>query len=461
MDASKVKILIVDDEAPIREVLKSSLMDFGYQISTANDGESGLKAISEFKPDLVFQDIWMPGELDGLDVLGRAQAQFPGTDFVMISGHGTIETAVKATKLGAFDFIEKPLSMDKIIIVIQNVLHLRQEREEKLQLLNKLRRSIALYGESASIMEIKQLIARLAPTNSTVLIQGEQGVGKTLVAQNIHFMSPRASQNFLEVHCGSIPDELQDSEFFGIEKGAMPGVDKTRKGKLEAASGGTIYIEEIANMNQLVQSKLVRFLKERTFMRFGGREQLMSDVRMIVSSSVPLAKEVAAGRFSQDLFELLNVFTIQMSPLRDRSNDIPVLVSHFSDMISREGGYFKKTFSEQATKRLSGHNWPGNIRELKNFVERIYILTPGDFVDVHDLHFAGLYDEGSASDVRSESEQIQMKNFRDARAQFEKEYLVRKIAEYGGNISRTAEAIGLERSYLHRKIKSYGIVSED
>lgn len=460
MEFAKIKILIVDDEAPIREVLKSSLMDFGYQVVTANDGDSGLRAIAEHKPDLVFQDIWMPGELDGLAVLNKAQAMYPDVDFVMISGHGTIETAVKATKLGAYDFIEKPLSMDKITIVIQNVLHLRQEREEKNQLLNKLRRSIALFGESATIVETKQLIARLAPTHNTVLITGDPGVGKTLVAQNIHFMSPRASKSFLEVHCASIPEELQDAELFGIEKGAMPGVDKPRKGKIEAAVGGTIYLEEISSLNQLTQAKLVRFLKDRVFTRFGSSEALSSDVRLVVSSSVNLEKEVAAGRFSQELFELLSVLLIAVAPLRERSTDIPVLVSHFSDIISREGGYIKKTFSDHAVKRMGSHVWPGNVRELKNFVERIYILTPGDFVDVHDLHFAGLFDQEFSGETKSSAADLEMRNFREARAQFEKEYLVKKIAEYNGNISRTAEAIGLERSYLHRKIKAYGIASD-
>ncbi|MEN0058978.1 MAG: sigma-54 dependent transcriptional regulator [Bdellovibrio sp.] len=457
MTGPRTKILIIDDEAPIRDVLSASLKDEGYEVSWAHDGESGLQAIREVQPDMVFLDIWMPGKFDGIEVLTLAKKEFPQLEFVMISGHGTIETAVKATKLGAWDFIEKPLSMDKILIVIANILNYQQEKEEKTLLLNKLRKSIALIGEAASLMQTKQIIARVAPTSSWVLIQGEAGTGKQLVAQNIHYLSPRAGRPFVEVHCGGIPEDLLDSEIFGIEKGAMPGVDRTKKGKLDLAQGGTLYIAEICEMNQDTQAKLLRYLDEKKYVRVGGHELIESDVRVIAGCSKDLEKEVKDGYFREDLFYRLNVIPFRVPALREHTEDVPVLISYFSDNVSRESGYPKKVFSEKAVEKMVAYVWPGNVRELKNFVERVYILTPGEFIDVHDLRFAGLLDKEDEKTVGMQD----LSTFRDARAQFEKEYLLRKIAENGGNISRTAEVIGLERSYLHRKIKAYGIDTKE
>ena len=455
LENQKTKILIIDDEAPIRDILVASLQDEGFTVSSAADGESGLKALREFSPDIVFLDIWMPGTLDGIEVLTQARKQFPDIEFVMISGHGTIETAVKATKLGAWDFIEKPLSMDKITIVISNILNYRMEKEEKNLLLNKLRRSIAIVGEAPSIVNVKQVISRVAPSHSWVLLLGENGVGKELVAQNIHYMSPRASRPFVELNCGSIPEELLEGELFGIEKGAMPGVDKVKKGKLELAAGGTLYLDEISELNQNLQIKLYRYLKDRKFNRVGGTESIECDVRVIASFSKDADKLVKEGHFREDVYQTLAVVNLRIPALRERKEDIPVLVSYFSDMISRDSGQIKKQLSEQAMAKMVEHSWPGNVRELKNFIERVYILTPGDFVDVHDLRFAGLV---GGDDSLSLSEE-HLSTFREARAQFEKEYLIKKINENGGNISKTAEVIGLERSYLHRKIKAYGIDS--
>lgn len=452
-----IKILIIDDEAPIRDVLSASLKDEHFNVSVARDGESGLQALKDFQPDVVFLDIWMPGKYDGIEVLTTARREFPLVEFVMISGHGTIETAVKATKLGAWDFIEKPLSMDKILIVISNILSYQQEREEKALLLNKLRKSIALIGEAPSIVNTKQIIARVAPTNTWVLIQGENGSGKELAAQNIHYMSARASRPFVDINCGAIPEDLLESEIFGIEKGAMPGVERTKKGKLDLAQGGTLYIKEISEMNAQTQSKLLHFLDEQRYHRVGGTQSVENDVRVIAASSKDLEKEVKEGRFRDDLFYRLNVIPFRVPSLKEHPEDIPVLVSYFSDNVARASGYMKKVMSEKAIEKMLAYSWPGNVRELKNFIERVYILTPGEFVDVHDLRFAGLIDseEGGAD----ESEDLS--TFREARAQFEKEYLLRKIAENTGNISKTAEVIGLERSYLHRKIKAYGIDTKD
>jgi len=457
MTTLSTKILIIDDEAPIRDVLSASLRDEGYQVSLAHDGESGLQAIRDIQPDIVFQDIWMPGKYDGIEVLTLARKEFPNVEFVMISGHGTIETAVKATKLGAWDFIEKPLSMDKILIDISNILSFQQQKEEKALLLNKLRKSIALIGEAPSIVATKQIIARVAPTNSWVLVQGETGSGKKLVAENIHYMSPRASRPFVDINCGGVPEDLLATEIFGIEKGAMPGVERAKRGKLDLAAGGTLFIAEISAMDKDTQGKLLAYLENKKYQRVGGSEFIENDVRVIAASSKDLDKEVKEGRFREDLYYRLNVIPFRIPTLREHNEDIPVLTSYFSDNIAREGGYLKKVFSEQAMRHMTSYQWPGNVRELKNFVERVYILTPGEFVDLHDVRFAGLVEQGDGKSMDMQD----LSTFREARAQFEKEYLVRKIAENSGNISKTAEVIGLERSYLHRKIKAYGIDSKD
>lgn len=446
------KVLIVDDELPIREVLSASLRDEGHTVVTASDGESGMKAMRDHQPEIVFLDIWMPGSLDGIEVLTTARKQFPQMEFVMISGHGTIETAVKATKLGAWDFIEKPLSMDKISIVISNVIQYQQEREEKTALLNKLRKSIALLGETPKMVALKQMIARSAPQQSWILLFGERGSGKELVAQNIHYMSPRASRPFIEINCSAIPEDLIDTELFGFEKGAFAGADRTIKGKLELAQGGTVFLNDIADLSLKAQEKLLRILQERKFQRVGGSEFVEIDIRLIAATKADLENEIRAGKFLGDLFHRINVVSFNVPPLREHAEDIPVLVEHFSDHVSKDAGFNKKTFSPQAKELMAGHFWPGNVRELKNFIERVYILTPEETVDVHDLRFAGL-----SAGVAGGVEMTDLPTFREARSKFEKEYLLKKIQENNGNISRTAEVIGLERSYLHRKIKAFGI----
>jgi two-component system nitrogen regulation response regulator NtrX len=456
IDHSQVKILVVDDEAPIREILSASLADEGYPVRTARSGEEGLKLMEEERPNMVLLDIWMPGSMDGIEVLRAARHRFPGTEFVIMSGHGTIETAVKAVKLGAWDFVEKPLSIDKILILIQNISIFQSERGEKNALLNKLRRNIAIVGESAAMVALKHLIARVAQTSSWVLITGENGTGKELVAQNIHYLSPRAGRPFVDVNCAAIPEDLIEAELFGYEKGAFAGAEKARKGKFDLANGGTIFLDEIADMSLKTQAKILRILQERRFTRVGGEETIEVDVRVIAATNKNLEQEIKEGRFREDLYYRLNVIPCHVPALRERNEDIASLISHFSEQFARAGGYRTKNFSEKALQHLQGHAWPGNVRELRNFIERVYILTPGDYVDVHDLRFAGL----QSADLKEESPE-EIGNFREARAKFEKEYLLRKIAENKGNISKTAEVIGLERSYLHRKIKSFGIDVED
>lgn len=449
--ARPARILIVDDELPIREVLSASLRDEGHLVQTAHDADTGIKAMREFQPEVVFLDIWMPGSLDGIEVLTTAKKQFPQIEFVMISGHGTIETAVKATKLGAWDFIEKPLSMDKITIVISNIIHYQQERFEKEALLNKLRKNIAIIGEAPSMVNLKQMIARVASAQSWVLLQGENGAGKELTAQNIHYMSTRASRPFVEVTCANLADDLVEIELFGFEKGAFPGADKTQKGKVELAEGGTLFLDDIVDLSLKAQEKLLRLLQEKKLQRVGGSISIDVDIRLIAATQKDLEQEVAQGRFRDDLYHRINVVNFRVPSLREHSEDIQALATHFSDQVAKEGGFSKKQFSDAATAMMKSHNWPGNVREFKNFIERVYILTPGEFVDVHDMRFAGIGGEAAGN---SKSE---IPTFREARAEFEKDYLLQKIQENSGNISRTAEVIGLERSYLHRKIKSYGI----
>lgn len=443
--------MIIDDEAAIRQSLSDALEDEGYQVSVARNGEEGIVQIEKIVPQIVLLDIWMPGKYDGIDVLRETRERFPLTEFIIMSGHGNIETAVKSTKLGAWDFVEKPLSLDKISILLGNIISYQNERSEKTALLNKLRKNIAMIGESRAMMDLKKMVARVAPTNSWVLITGENGTGKELVAQNIHYLSRRAGANFVAVNCAAIPEDLIESELFGYEKGAFTGAQRTKKGKFDLAHGGTLFLDEIGDMSLKTQAKILRILQERCFERVGGTEVIEVDVRVLAATNKDLAKEIREGRFREDLYYRLNVIPFVVPTIRERKEDIPILVDHFSEQFAREGGYRKKIFSEKAQQKLMSYDWPGNVRELRNFIERIYILTPGDFVDVADLRFAGL-----AASIPEDSFS-ELPTFREAKARFEKEYLLKKILENQGNITKTAEVIGLERSYLHRKIKGYGI----
>lgn len=451
---NKLRILIIDDESPIREVLSESLRDDGYEVLAAADGPSGLTVLKSFSPDICFLDIWMP-KMDGIEVLTQAVPLYPGTSFVMISGHGTIETAVKATKIGAWDFIEKPLSLDKISIAIDHIVKLKGERDEKNALLNKLRKSIALVGESQVMQKIREQVTQFAKNNVPLIVEGEIGSGRELAAQNIHYMSLRASGPFSEINCSTLPQDLIEIELFGIEKGTLPGIDKTRRGKIELMNNGTLLIEEIEEMPTVLQEKLALFIKNNKFKRFGSSEELVSDVRIILTSTSSLENLKSKSKINPELITLLDKSSMVMPPLRDRPEDIYSLVFHFSDIAAKQMASLRKTISEQGMKLMLKHSWPGNVRELKNFIERVYILTPSDFVDVHDLKFAGLIDKKQAGS--SSADLNDFSTFREARAEFEKDFLIKKIQENAGNISKTAEAIGLERSYLHRKIKAYGI----
>lgn len=450
MTEEKQKVLIIDDENSIRQVLKDWLEDEGYTVFLAKDGAEGVRKIREIRPSVVLLDVWMPGELDGIDVLQEAYDKSSSTEIIVMSGHANIETAVRATKLGAWDFVEKPLSIEKILILLKNIHSYQVEKKEKQSLLSLLREDIAMVGNSEKMISLKQMVSRVAPSESWVLISGENGTGKELVAKNVHYLSPRASKTFVEVNCAAIPEDLIESELFGYEKGAFTGATKSKKGKFELASGGTLFLDEIGDMSLATQAKVLRALQEQSFSRVGGEESIKVNLRVIAATNKNLNEEIKAGRFREDLFYRLNVMPLHVPSLIERKEDIPVLVSHFSQQVARNSRVSRKVFSESAMLTLQKHNWPGNIRELKNFIERVYILTPGEIIDVHDLKFAGLnsLDLHDAGDLMS---------FKEARAQFEKEFLLKKIFENEGNISKTAEKIGLERSYLHRKIKSYDL----
>jgi len=457
-DMNRARVLIVDDEGPIRQVLAATLKDEGYDVKDAENGELGLQLMREFQPEVVLLDIWMPGRMDGMAVLLEARKEFTNIDIVMMSGHGTIETAVRATRLGAWDFIEKPLSMDKIIVTLQNLWAYRVEKAEKIFLLNHLRKNIAILGEAPSMLELKEKISTLAPKECGVLICGEFGAGKELIAQNIHYLSSRSGRTLVEFSMNSTSSELARVELFGYEKGYFPGADKTKKGRLELANMGTLFIEELFDLSEEAQLHLLEYLKKKSLIRLGGTRKLEVDVRILASTSKNVEEELSSGRFNSELFKLLNFSILMVPPLRERQGDIPALLNHFADQFVREGKTLRKNFSAESIKFMQEYSWPMNVRELRNFIERVYILTPGDYVDVHDLRFAGL--ELTTSNVSSNTLSVEeLGNFRDARAEFEKQYLIRKIKENDGNITRTAEIIGLERSYLHRKIKSYGIDS--
>ena len=379
----KTKLLVIDDEAAICDVLSASLKDEGYEVHTANNGVRGLRAISELKPDVVLLDIWMPGRLDGLDVLKRAKSLTP-TQFIIMSGHGNIETAVKAIQQGAWDFLEKPLSMDKIFVLIRNILRYQAEKEQKKALLHRLRKSFAIVGTSQKMVLLKKMISRVAPTSSWVLITGEKGVGKELVAHNIHYLSLRASHPFVRVDSSVTSRELMESELFGYEDGFFPGRGGSR-GKVEHADGGTLFINEICDVSLDVQDKILVFLQDKTFQRVGGNETLEVDVRILAATSRDVKEEISQGHLREDLYYRLTTFPLYVPPLRDRKSDIPVLISYFGESFMREGGDKKKTFSKKALDIIGGYSWPGNIRELKNFVERVYIIHSEEFMEAKHL----------------------------------------------------------------------------
>ncbi len=444
-------ILIVDDEPSILQSLAGLLIDEGFDVHTASNGYEALKTIESESPDLVLLDIWMPG-LDGIDTLQEIKKNNPFIQVIIITGHGTIETAVKATKMGAYDLIEKPLSIDKIILAINNALNYRRLEEENRYLRKKMIEKNSISGNSPPIQLLKKQVAVAAPTDTWILIKGENGTGKELVARTIHQLSRRVDQPLITVNCAAIPEELIESELFGHEKGAFSGAAAKKRGKFELANGGTIFLDEIGDMSLKTQSKMLRVLEEQKFNRLGGNRTITVDVRVIAATNKELEKEIEKGLFREDLFYRLNVVPIEVPALRSRFEDIPLLVDIFFDEFAKQAQKKKKKMSPGALDRLRHYAWPGNVRELKNLVERLAIMVEKETIDVGDLPEPYTPAVGLEA-VLGEPELLAIDNLKEAKKVFEREYIQKKLEENENNITRTAEILGVGRSFLHKKIK--------
>ncbi len=444
-------VLVVDDKASVRKSLDAILADEGYRVMAVSNGTEAIEAVHREIPDAVLLDVWMPGP-DGIDVLKEIRAEYSDLPVIIISGHGTIETAVKATKLGAYDFLEKPLSTEKTLLTVARAIEHHQLAEANRDLRRRILGTEKILGSSPAVEKLKDQIKRVAPTDGWVLITGENGTGKELVARSIHGESLRSDQPFVDVNCAAIPEELIESELFGHEKGVFTGATDRKRGKFDLAHRGTIFLDEIADMSLKTQAKILRILQEQKFERVGGGEPIQVDVRVIVATNKDLEEEIAEGRFREDLYYRLNVIPIHVPPLRERAEDIPFFLDHFAVRYSRKVGVKRKSFAPDAVEALMKNPWPGNVREIKNLVERLVIMVPRKEIRLKDLPAQLRGETGEEGESP-----FGVNDIRQARTLFEKEFLVHKLIENGSNISRTAEVIGIERSTLHRKIKTYGI----
>ncbi|HEV3197323.1 MAG TPA: sigma-54 dependent transcriptional regulator [Bryobacteraceae bacterium] len=445
------RILVVDDEPDIRQSLSGVLEDEGYVVEAAGTGEECLSAVPGGGYELLLLDIWLPG-LDGMEVLARIQ-EIPFGErplVVMISGHGSIEAAVRATKLGAFDFLEKPLSIDKVSVVVKNALAHRSLAIENSRLKADTGSRNRIIGESVPMKALRQQLALMAGTNGRVLIYGESGTGKELVAHALHALSPRAGEPFVEVNCAAIPEDLIESEMFGHSKGSFPGAHESKVGKFQKADGGTLFLDEVGDMSLRTQAKVLRSLDEQRFEPVGAAEFVQVDVRVVASTNKNLEEEIERGNFREDLFYRLNVIPFAVPPLRDRREDIPLLADHFLSEFTTAYGRKPKELTAEAYGVLSDYHWPGNVRELKNLIERIVILNPQVRVDGRHIPLSAIRRQQDRPSERFGSLQ-------DVRESAEREYILKKLEDTNGNVTRTAELLGLERSNLYRKMKTLGI----
>ena len=445
-------VLIVDDEDSILKSLQGLLKDEGFRVSLARSGSQAIQRVDEEIPDCILLDIWMQ-DMDGMEALKLLKEKYQHIPIIMMSGHGNIETAVKATKLGAFDFLEKPLAIEKVLLTINHVLDLRRLEEENRQLRQKFEKRYEIIGNSPAILEMKEQTRIVAPTNSWVLITGENGTGKELVARNVHRQSMRKDKPFVEVNCAAIPEELIESELFGHEKGSFTGAASKKLGKFDLANGGTLFLDEIADMSLKTQAKILRILQEQQFERGGGSGTIHVDVRLLAATNKDLEEQISLGTFREDLYYRINVIPLAVPSLRERKDDIPELAKFFLKEFAAETGVPVKDVTKDAMNVLKAHHWPGNVRELRNVIERLVIMTPSSAIEIQHLPPYLLQKPKSSQLI----DLFETTNLKEARNEFEREYLKRRLMEFGGNVSKTADAIGIERSNLHRKIKHYGI----
>ncbi len=445
-------ILIVDDERGIRETLRGVLEDEGFDVETVESGEACLQSVETNNFACILLDVWLPA-IDGLETLKKLRENGNDAAVVMISGHGNIETAVNATKLGAFDFIEKPLSLEKTILTVKNAIKQRELERANQNLNKQLSEEYAMIGDSIAMRALRKQIAIVAPTDGRVLISGESGTGKELVARAIHAASKRKNAPFVEINSAAIPEDLVESELFGHAKGAFSGALTAKKGKFEIADGATLFLDEIGDMSPRVQAKMLRVLEEQRFEPVGSNMPVKVDVRVISATNKPLSNLIEDGDFRADLFYRLNVIPFQIPPLRERLEDVPVLVEHFNQKFSADYGKKTKNFTDEAIAALQNYAWLGNVRELRNTIERVIIMHGKQKVSADDLPEFDVKTLAPASSFRFPS-------FKEATDAYQREFIIHKLAEADGNITRAAELMGVDRSHLHRRIKNLGINTE-
>ncbi|MCS7203502.1 MAG: sigma-54 dependent transcriptional regulator [Thermodesulfovibrio sp.] len=447
----KGSILIVDDEVGICETLSDILEDEGYKTLTVQDAETALSIIEKEEVDLILLDIWLP-KMSGMEALQKIKEKDSDISIIMISGHGNIETAVKAVKLGAFDFLEKPLSADRVVLTVEKALEFKKLKKENIKLRSSLQKKFELIGNSSAIKRIKNQIQLVAKGDSRILILGESGTGKELVARMIHSLSRRSEAPFVEVNCAAIPQELIESELFGHEKGAFTGAIEKKIGKFEMANGGTLFFDEIGDMSLLTQAKLLRVIETQKFQRVGGTRDITVDVRILSATNKDLVEEIKKGNFREDLYYRLSVVPIYIPPLRERKEDIPELVSYFVEEFHRQKGWKKKIFQPDAIKTLQQYDWPGNVRELKNVIERAMIMCEDEIITAKDIQEIGITRQS-----QRDLSYFTIQTLKEAKDAFERDFILKKLRENNWNMTKTAEAIGIERSNLYKKIKALGI----
>ncbi|HUO83491.1 MAG TPA: sigma-54 dependent transcriptional regulator [Thermoanaerobaculia bacterium] len=448
------RVLVIDDESAIREAIRMTLEYEGYKVDEARSGQEGIDKALRFDYDTILLDIKMP-VLDGLEVLENLKVQKVGAPVIMVSGHGDIQTAVECTKRGAFDFLEKPLNRDRLLLAVRNATRQRTLEDENLEYREKRERELQIVGASPAVESLRAQIEKAAPTRATVLIEGESGTGKELVAREIHRRSSRAELPFIQVNCAAIPDELIESELFGHEKGSFTGAIRKQTGKFVAADGGTIFLDEIGDMSLRTQAKVLRVLQDGEVEPVGAASVIKVDVRVIAATNKNLQEEIRNGRFREDLYYRLNVIPVRTPTLRERREDIPLLAEHFARLFAAEYNYKPKSFSANAKKALQEAPWRGNVREIRNLIERLVIMAPGDTIDAGDLPADLFHLPGEII-----SDTLPLKTLQEFKDQAEKTFIVTKLREHGWNVSKTAEAIETPRSNLYKKIEQYEIRRE-